>query len=134
MKFELNLYELDTLIKTLPNDGIILLRGTLASGKTTLVKAIAKFYNVNENVSSPTFSQMQVYNGDIKIYHYDIYQKGANGILANGLIENFYEDGLHIVEWGDKELEKILKKMALDFCKIDINFCGDKRIYEVSCA
>ena len=83
-RFKLGLNELDTLINELPNSGIIALRGNLASGKTTLSKAI-----INKNnpaiVTSPTFSIMQDYG---QIYHYDIYQGGFEAIKRNGLYEN----------------------------------------------
>ena len=125
-RFELGLNELDKLIIELPNSGIIALRGNLASGKTTLSQAIIK-----TQATSPTFSIMQEYDG---IYHYDIYQGGFKAIKQNGLYENFYEDGLHIVEWADDALIEFAKKNGLDICIVDIEICGDKRIYEVSYA
>lgn len=125
--------ELEKLIEILPKQGIILLVGTLASGKTTLVKQIAKFHGVDDDVSSPTFSVMQSYSGKFwTIYHYDIYQNGTDGLIKNGLVENFFEDGLHLVEWGDENLEKILDKYALKYIKITINLEQNARKYEVS--
>ncbi|MDL0088403.1 tRNA (adenosine(37)-N6)-threonylcarbamoyltransferase complex ATPase subunit type 1 TsaE [Campylobacter gastrosuis] len=125
--------ELEKLIEILPKQGIILLVGTLASGKTTLVKQIAKFHGVDDDVSSPTFSVMQSYSGKFGvIYHYDIYQNGTDGLIKNGLVENFFEDGLHLVEWGDENLEKILDKYALKYIKITINLEQNARKYEVS--
>ena len=129
-RFKLGLNELDTLINELPNSGIIALRGNLASGKTTLSKAI-----INKNnpaiVTSPTFSIMQDYG---QIYHYDIYQGGFEAIKRNGLYENLYEDGLHIVEWADDELLKSANKNGLDICIVDIIASGNERVYEVSYA
>ena len=114
-RFELGLNELDKLIIELPNSGII-----------ALSQAIIK-----TQATSPTFIIMQEYDG---IYHYDIYQGGFKAIKQNGLYENFYEDGLHIVEWADDELIEFAKKNGLDICIVDIKICGDKRIYEVSYA
>lgn len=129
-RFKLNLSELDILIDELPSSGIIALRGNLASGKTTLSKAI-----INKNnpavVTSPTFSIMQDYG---QIYHYDIYQGGFEAIKRNGLYENLYEDGLHIIEWADNELLEFACKNGLDLCIVDIEICGDERVYEVSYA
>lgn len=127
-RFELGLDELNSLIKELPNSGIIALRGNLASGKTTLSKAIIGSQNL---VTSPTFSIMQEYDG---VYHYDIYQGGFEAIKQNGLYENLYEDGLHIIEWADDELLEFARKNALEICIVDIEICGNKRVYEVSYA
>lgn len=130
-KFNLKLNKLDTLISILPKNGIIILNGDLASGKTTLVKSIVKYHGIDLTVTSPTFSVMQNYG---QIYHYDIYQNGIDGIKTNGLFENFFEEGLHIVEWGDELLIKILKKYELDVCVVKISGNGNKRTYEVDYA
>ncbi|CUU71193.1 ATP/GTP binding protein [Campylobacter hyointestinalis] len=129
--FELGLDELDAIVQKLPKTGVILLRGDLASGKTTLTKAIVASFGIKANVTSPTFSIMQNYEN---IYHYDIYQNGFEGLKANGLFENLFEDGLHIVEWGDENLVRLLKKYGIDVCIVDITAKENKRIYEVSFA
>ncbi|AQW86120.1 N6-L-threonylcarbamoyladenine synthase, TsaE subunit [Campylobacter pinnipediorum subsp. caledonicus] len=131
-KFILGLDDINSLMDILPKNGIILLQGTLASGKTTLVKNIVKFHGIYEEVTSPTFSIMQSYKSeDITIYHYDIYQNGVNGLLNNGLFENLFEDGLHLVEWGDENLENLLKNYEIQYIKIVINLKDDLREYEV---
>jgi len=60
MKFTVGLDGLDAVVAALPRDGIVLLRGDLGSGKTTLVRAIAHARGLG-GVSSPTFSIMQAY-------------------------------------------------------------------------
>ncbi|OPA78153.1 tRNA (adenosine(37)-N6)-threonylcarbamoyltransferase complex ATPase subunit type 1 TsaE [Campylobacter pinnipediorum] len=131
-KFILGLNDINSIMDTLPKSGIILLQGTLASGKTTLVKSIVKFHGIDEEVTSPTFSIMQSYKSEnITIYHYDIYQNGVNGLLNNGLFENLFEDGLHLVEWGDENLENLLKNYEMQYIKIVINLKDDLREYEV---
>ena len=129
--FDLTENELINLVQTLPNQGVIILKGNLASGKTTLVKEIAKFRGLKESVSSPTFSVMQNY-GDV--YHYDLYQSEFDGIIKNGLFENFFEDGLHLVEWGDERLENAFKKFEIKYCVIEIEILENKRRYKVSYA
>ncbi len=57
--FILGIDELVNLVQKLPKNGIIILKGNLASGKTTLVKEIAKFNGFDGVVNSPTFSIMQ---------------------------------------------------------------------------
>ena len=55
MVFELLENELNELVRVLPKSGVVLLSGDLASGKTTLVKAIIKAHGIDESVTSPTF-------------------------------------------------------------------------------
>lgn len=128
--------ELESLCELLPKDGILFLRGTLASGKTTLVQKLAEFKGVEAKITSPTFSLMQIYtdkNGK-KIYHYDIYQKGLVGLLQNGLFENFFEEGLHLVEWGDENLQKELEKFDIQVKILEIKVPQNepsKRVYKL---
>ncbi len=131
---ELSLEELQNFVKELLDliNGceVILLKGNLASGKTTLVKEIAKALHVNKSVTSPTFSIQNVY--DNKIYHYDIYQKGIESFLAEGLLEELEKEGLHIIEWADEKLEKILDGYMIDYTEIKIEEKEDKRVYKVN--
>lgn len=131
-EFILTQDRLDELLQYLPNEGVVLLRGDLASGKTSLVQALLKKLSFDENANSPTFSLMQSYEKDAKkIYHYDIYQVGLKGILQNGLFENLFEDGLHLIEWGDENLEKALKKMGIKPYIIEIFPLNSKRKYVI---
>ena len=112
------------------DDGIILLRGNLASGKTAFVKAFAKAMAIKEDISSPTFSILNEY--EEKLFHYDIYQCGSEGFLQNGLIEKLDEDGYHLIEWGDASFEAVLQKFGLRYSTIDIETTDLKRIYKVN--
>ena len=132
IELNLGLDELSEVVKILPQSGVVILQGNLASGKTTLVKAIVKARGVDAEVTSPTFSVMQNY-GD-KIYHYDIYQNGLDAILQNGLFENLLEEGLHLVEWGDERLEKALANLGEKCVKVVISPSQKGRKYEVYCA
>lgn len=130
MEISLNLQNLDEILQFIPDDGILLLCGNLASGKTTLTKKIVekKYPKFLNQVNSPTFSIMQNYG---QIYHYDIYNCGFSGILKNGLIENLFEEGLHIIEWADENLEKFLKKNYLNYTKVSIFLSQNSRIYRI---
>ncbi|MBT0826568.1 tRNA (adenosine(37)-N6)-threonylcarbamoyltransferase complex ATPase subunit type 1 TsaE [Campylobacter lari] len=122
--------ELYKLCEILPKNGVILLQGDLASGKTTLVQNYAQFLGIEKTLNSPTFSIMQEYDFQQgKMYHYDIYQEGFDGLLKNGLIENFFEEGLHLVEWGDEKLKKYLDKYQIFNIILQIIPCENKRKY-----
>ena len=129
MKFNLEINQLDNLVDYLiekvdKKDIIILLRGTLASGKTTLVKKFVENIGIKDIVTSPTFSIQSIY-GD-NIYHYDIYNKTLNEFISLGLLEEFEKSGVHFVEWGDEKLEKILKEYGFNFLIISISKNDDK--------
>ena len=106
---------------------VVMLRGTLASGKTTLVKEYVKSIGLNDNVTSPTFSLQTTYG--CNIYHYDIYNKTLDEFIALGLLEEFEKDGIHFVEWGDEKLEKILKEYGFEVLIVNINKKENKREY-----
>ncbi len=125
-----NLNELSKeVVNLLPNGGIILLKGDLASGKTSFVKSFAKFLGLSEDVSSPTFSIMNIY-GD-RIYHYDIYNEGSSKFIQSGLLENLEEEGYHFIEWADDKLEKILDMYGFEFITINIEPKDKKREYKI---
>ncbi len=131
-EFVLAEFELEKLCECVPKSGVVLLRGDLASGKTTLVRALVRFRGCKDAVNSPTFAIMHCYDSDLgAIYHYDIYNVGFEGLLQRGLCENLSEAGLHLVEWGDENLELFLKNMALKSLKIDISPQANKRKYRL---
>ncbi len=97
---------------------LLLLRGELGTGKTTLVKGIAKALDAAEpdEVTSPTFTLIHEYDGTyegkpIKLFHIDVYRLDAERQLETlGLDELLTPDALVLVEWGDKF--KSIKKRA----------------------
>lgn len=97
---------------------VVLLQGDLASGKTTLVQRFIRQLNDNHVVTSPTFQVQSIY-GD-KFYHYDIYNKDLSEFIRMGLLEEFEKPGIHFVEWGDKDLENILKEYGFEYMTIQI--------------
>jgi len=109
------------------NKNIIILTGTLGSGKTTLVKEFAKSKGIKESVTSPTFSLQNVYGNEI--YHYDLYNKSKDEFLALGMVEELEKKGYHFLEWGE-ELKDVLDMYGLDYMEIKINLNNETRIFE----
>jgi len=134
--YQLNLEELHILVEEISEkfkDGVIVLRGDLASGKTTFVKALALHLGVTDDVTSPTFSLQQCY-GD-KIFHYDIYNHGLEHFISLGMLEELDKDGLHLVEWGDDKLVEILSSAGIKTLTIKIEKQeNNSRKYEVDYA
>ena len=108
-------------------DIIVLLRGDLASGKTTLVQNFVASLDIDDIVTSPTFSIQSIY-GD-NIYHYDVYNKTLKEFVALGLLEEFENSGIHFVEWGDEKLENILKEYGFDVIVVNIEKKEESREY-----
>ena len=78
---------------------VILLKGDLGAGKTTLTGGVAKALNIEEDVISPTFNIMKCYfKGKIPLYHIDAYRlEGQN--IELGLEEYIEGDGICFIEW-----------------------------------
>ena len=119
--------KLDTLITN--KNIVVLLRGDLASGKTTLVKQYLKFIGLKDEVTSPTFCLQNEYSNNI--YHYDMYNKTLEEFISLGLLEEFEKPGIHFVEWGDDNLKAILDEYGFEFISIDISKHNDKREYKI---
>lgn len=91
----------------LPAPKLIVLRGDLGTGKTTLVKGIAAALGAaeTEDVTSPTFTLVHEYAGPrVRIYHLDLYRlETERELLTLGLEEMASApDALVLVEWGEK--------------------------------
>lgn len=114
----------------LPDGGIILLVGNLASGKTTLVKNFVELLGLKDKATSPTFSILNIY--DDRVYHYDIYNEGSEKFMESGLLENLELVGYHFIEWADEKLEKLIGDIGLDFIKIEIEPQDENRVYRIS--
>jgi tRNA threonylcarbamoyladenosine biosynthesis protein TsaE len=108
---------------------VVLLRGDLASGKTTLVKKYVEILGCKDLVTSPTFLLQSVYGEDI--FHYDVYNKTLSEFVSLGMLEEFEKDGVHFVEWGDEKLEKILEEYGFSYMNIEINKLNEMREYKI---
>ena len=103
---------------TLTGNDIIVLSGDLGAGKTKFVQGILKYFNLENEISSPTFTIVNEYNSpDTNIYHFDVYRLAdVDEFYAIGG-EEYFSKGICIIEWGEI-IENILPK---DYYKISIN-------------
>ena len=129
--FRLGLDELDVLAKeideSLPEGGVVILQGDLASGKTTLTQAFAAYLGELDVVTSPTFSLQQCYGA--KLFHYDLYNKGLDNFLSLGLLEELEKEGYHLIEWADESLKTFLLSAGVPVLHIKIEKEDNKRVY-----
>ncbi|WP_053955810.1 tRNA (adenosine(37)-N6)-threonylcarbamoyltransferase complex ATPase subunit type 1 TsaE [Inediibacterium massiliense] len=99
--------------KFLQKGDVVCLTGDLGAGKTTLSKAIAKGLEVEECVTSPTFTIIHEYEGRVPLYHFDVYRIGEIDEMEDlGYEEYFYGEGVCLVEWAS-QIEEIIPKEHL---------------------
>ncbi len=133
-EFELELDQIDILANYLKDilieDSIVILRGDLASGKTTLVKSYLKVLDLPDLVTSPTFSLQAIYSNNI--FHYDVYNKTLGEFISLGMLEEFEKKGIHFVEWGDEKLQELLNDYGYKVVLIEIEKKDNKRLYKIN--
>lgn len=83
--------------------------GDLGVGKTVFTQGVAKGLGIDENVNSPTFTIVQIYEGGrLPFYHFDVYRIGdVEEMEEIGYEDCFYGDGICLIEWADL-IEEIL--------------------------
>jgi tRNA threonylcarbamoyladenosine biosynthesis protein TsaE len=95
-----------TLTGLLTPPKLVLLRGDLGAGKTTLVKGIAAAFEAaaEEDVTSPTFTLVHEYRGPrANLYHIDLYRiDTARELETLGLDDLWSDDSILLIEWGEK--------------------------------
>src|SRR5215469_6885086 len=95
-----------TLTRVLAPPKLVLLRGDLGTGKTTLIKGIASAFEAasEENVTSPTFTLVHEYRGPLaNLYHIDLYRVDTPRQLETlGIDDLIAEDSVLLIEWGEK--------------------------------
>lgn len=89
--------------KALKKQDVISLIGDLGAGKTTLTKPIAKSFGIEDNVTSPTFSLVNTYYGDVQLNHIDLYRlEDEMEIESLDIDELLYPEGITIIEWASQ--------------------------------
>ncbi len=99
-----------TILESLDGRTIVLLRGDMGAGKTTLVSAIAECAGSEDSVSSPTFAIVNEYliPDDRVIYHFDMYRiDKIEEALDFGVEEYLTSKELCLIEWAEK-IEELL--------------------------
>ncbi len=117
----------ENISKCLKGNEVILLKGNLASGKTTftkfLVSAIDK--HLEDEVNSPTFTVMNVYEtGYFPVYHIDLYR------VKNFDFSEFLGEGVVVIEWAEENLFDEMENIPVIF--IEIEYLSDtKRLLKI---
>ncbi|WP_177527914.1 tRNA (adenosine(37)-N6)-threonylcarbamoyltransferase complex ATPase subunit type 1 TsaE [uncultured Treponema sp.] len=96
----------------LKSGDVIAMTGTLAAGKTTITKGIAKALGITDVVTSPTFCLISEYEGTkMPLYHMDVYRlDGPEDFINLGVEDMLDGDGVCIVEWSEKVSSELPKR------------------------
>ncbi len=91
---------------------IICLNGELGSGKTVFAKGFGNALGVKDSITSPTFNIIKEYDGEMPLYHMDVYRlDGKTDDI--GIEDYFTKGGIVIIEWADM-IKDILPAERLD--------------------
>ena len=109
--------------RTLSGGEVVILNGDLGAGKTTFTKGLAKALGITENVTSPTFTLMNIYtSGRLTLYHFDMYRiEDESEAQELGLDEFFYGNGVCMIEWA----ENIKNMLPKNLITINITKLGE---------
>lgn len=91
-------------LENMGSSNIFAFRGEMGAGKTTLIKAICRELEVQENVSSPSFALVYEYMSATMgtIYHFDLYRiKELSELFDLGYEDYFYSSKLCFIEWPE---------------------------------
>ena len=94
---------------------LITLEGDLGAGKTTMTKGIGRALGVEKVINSPTFTIMKIYEGNLTLYHMDVYRIDNNS-GDDYLTEYMESGGVCVIEWANNISELI----SDDHLEIDI--------------
>ena len=78
---------------------ILTLEGDLAAGKTTFAKGLALGLGILDVIDSPTFAIVKEYEGEIPLFHMDVYRLDGDSDIQF-ILEYFDRDGICVIEWA----------------------------------
>lgn len=100
--------------RALVSGALVALIGELGSGKTTMVRGLARGLEVREAVTSPTFTRMRALPGRLVLFHFDAWRGGALELFEQGA-EFLAGDGVAVVEWAERVAEH-LPRPRIELC------------------
>ena len=105
--------------------------GDLGAGKTTFIKGLCSYFNIDkDDVTSPTFTYLNIYNGNKQIFHFDLYRlKEKKHFFSLGFDEYLLSDEICLIEWPN-----ILEKDFIldDAISINIEHFNNNRKITIS--
>ena len=104
---------------------VILMEGDLGAGKTTITKGIAQGLGITKVVNSPTFTILKIYEGNLTLYHMDVYR--LDNESGDEYLEEYFEaGGVTVIEWAH-QISDILPERYL-LINVDYLDDGSRRV------
>ncbi len=105
---------------SLKGGDFIAMYGDLGAGKTAFVQGLAKALGITSNITSPTFTIINEYEGRLPLYHFDVYRiADCDEMYEIGYDEYISGDGVCIIEWAEL-IEEMIPENAV-WIKIEKN-------------
>jgi len=107
---------------------ILLLTGRLGAGKTVFMRGITEFFMCSEQLSSPTFSLFNIYEGELEgkpvsLHHFDLYRiESPRELEAIGFDEYLDSGYISVVEWGERFPEYASRYTV----QVSLEYAGDE--------
>ena len=106
---------------------LLCLEGDLGAGKTTFTKFLGKNIGIEDMINSPTFTIMKIYEGELDLFHMDVYR--LQGIGSDYDLEEYiYGDGVCVIEWYKNIINSLpYEKLVIEIEIID----ASKRLLKI---
>ncbi|MGM0379416.1 MAG: tRNA (adenosine(37)-N6)-threonylcarbamoyltransferase complex ATPase subunit type 1 TsaE [Bacillota bacterium] len=109
---------------------ILCLDGDLGAGKTTFTKYLCKNLGIDGYVNSPSYTLVNEYNGEVDIYHFDVYRIfSVEELYEIGFEEYISSDKIIIIEWA-KKIKEIIPKEAI-WIDISLGKKINERVFKI---
>lgn len=123
--------------KKLSGGDVILYEGDLGAGKTAFTKGIALALGIEDTVTSPTFAVVNEYEGEIPLFHFDLYRiESYDDLYSIGFFDYLVRGGIMACEWSENipDLAADLDDGKRSVYTIRIEKTGESdRVIKVSC-
>lgn len=87
---------------------VVALMGGLGTGKTVFARGLAAGMGITEDITSPTYTLLDVHEGRIPLYHFDLYRIEKSEELDRLFFEEYWEgEGVSVIEWAERALDRL---------------------------